>query len=183
MFGSREQNAQLLGLLIVAILVYSIRRIREHDGAANAINAIVSNCEFARPGVYRSGPYPASMKWCNRSSETLSLMHHMRVKCANMDACIAAEFGSLVSIGYITPIDLFIINPVIEKAPGSAMISCLVPHYDHTGEHTTQIMRHNPVEVTFIDETLKPSKRTLYNRGACLVHAMDAAMRGHILKD
>lgn len=175
MLGTREQHLQILGLLVAALLVFVVRQVRDHDGASNAMTAIAANCEFAKPGEYRAGPYRTSIKVCtDRMVELPALKNHMRVHCKGMDACVAAEFGSLVAVGLIPSLDLFFINLIlapVSEVSNPEMISCVFER-----DETRAV--HNPVVVSFLDENLTLTSRTFHNRGACLVHAMDAAMRG-----
>lgn len=173
MWGSYEQRIQTLCLLLSAILVYLARQVRDHHGASNAITAMTTGCEFARPGTYVPRPSGISAKWCNTTSETPALINHMRVHCKKMDACIAAEFGSMVAIGYMVDLDLFLINPEPEPAD-AVMITCV---FDNNP--LLEVAKRSPVVVKYIDEkTLLQTSRSFHNRWACVAHAIMDAMNG-----
>lgn len=177
MIGTREQYAQILGLLVAALAVFLFRQVREHDGASNAITAISANCDFAKPGAYRDGPYGTSIKLCERTGDVSDLFNHLRVYCKGMDACVAAEFGSLVAVGYLPFLDLVVINPTIVPAADTVASEMLTCVFEREGGEV-HVVRHHPVVISFIDENRAPATRAFHNRGACYLHAMEAAMRG-----
>lgn len=165
-----EQKQQIFILLLLALIVFLARQIKDNGGTYNAIVAVTKGCDYERPGTWRSGPYPVASHYCGDSSDLIVLKNHMRVNCAEMEACTAGEFGSNVAVWYFPVHDLLLVNPSITEG-SEEMILC--KRKQGGSMHVS-----SPVTVTFMDEKLQPANRSFYNRGACLVHAMNAEMQG-----
>jgi hypothetical protein len=165
-----EQKQQTIVLVTLALVILIARQIMDHGGVYNAFLALTKGCEYEKPGLWRKGPYPVASRFCGDASDLQGLKNHMRVNCVAMEACTAGEFGSNVAVWYFPLHDILLVNPTIENEQGE-MIQCKRP----TGG---SIHVPSPVTVTFTSEEFQRASRSFRNRGACLVHAMNAETRG-----
>jgi hypothetical protein len=161
-------------LVSVAFAVFAVRDYIAYKSTDNVVKVWSNKCALDVPSTYRPGPYPFSLPWCDTSlnhHDTISLMNHMRVHSADMDASVASEFGVNTRMGYLRQQGLFIINPVVQWK-SSEMIVCICS----IGEMTTTDNRPRAVDVQYMTTDFGVTLHRFTDKDACLIQLMVATM-------
>lgn len=161
---------QSLFLFFAALSVLFYGRFQRDEAPLNVVSEMIANCKFNKPGPYRQGPYPKSIKWCPNvdKQDLIQLMNHIKVNINEMDASIAAEYGSYVKVGYLKSQNEFLINPIILTKSKTA-INCVT---DVDGDDIQKHFKSDSILVKYIDGFQKTKQTTFTRQDSCLVQSI-----------
>lgn len=168
------KNIQSLILLLIAIITVFLNRWQKDETPLDVVSEMMANCKYAAPGAFREGPFPSSIKWCEGVDirELRVLLNHMEVHSKDMDASIAAEFGSYVKVGYLRSTSEFLINPFIVDRSGK-IVNCYTSI--DIGSVEKQF-KSESIMVRYTDKDFNIQQKWFTNKDACLVQSMVEGM-------
>ena len=157
-----------LSFLIVGVAVFFVSRYNANQPPLLVIREMVMNCEFDVPGVYRMGPYPQGIRWCNLSDKTpyIALINHLRVNTPVGGVSFAQEYGSNIRAMYVDGVFMF--NPDVVEL-GSRTIYC----EDDIGlEFPVKKVRPSQIKLKYVDQAFKMSEISFVNGYSCVVQSV-----------